>query len=104
MQFLVLGYDGADAGAKERRLTARPAHIVLGDKMVKRGEAICGVTLLDESGEMRGSAYVVDFPDHTALDAWLAEEPYMTGKVWQKIEVIPCKIGSSFEHIIPKKS
>jgi uncharacterized protein YciI len=104
MQFLVLGYDGADAGAKDRRHAARSSHISHGSKMVERGEALFGVALQDGTGDMNGSAYIVDFPDRAALDAWLAEEPYVTGKVWQKIEVIPCKVGPSFEHIVSKKS
>ena len=45
MQFLVLGHDGADAGALERRLAA---------------------------------------------------EPYVTGKVWERVEVRPCRVGPSF--------
>ena len=27
----------------------------------------------------------------------LEKEPYIIGKVWQKIEIVPCKIGPSFE-------
>jgi hypothetical protein len=58
--------------------------------------------LLDERGNMTGSALIVDFPDRAALDHWLAEEPYVTGKVWQRIEILPCKIGPSFGHVMKR--
>lgn len=102
MRFLVLGYDGDDTDAKQRRQAARPAHLALGDTMVANGHAIFGVAMLNDSGDMIGSAYVVDFPDRMALDAWLAEEPYVKGKVWQRIEITPCKIGPSFKHLLNK--
>ena len=43
-------------------------------------------TLWDESIEMA--------PEQ--LDAWLAAEPYVTGKVWENIQIIPCKISPMF--------
>ena len=36
---------------------------------------------------MKGSALVLEFPDRTAFDAYLANEPYVTEGVWQKIDV-----------------
>lgn len=66
-------------GAKQRRLDARPKHLALGNKMVMKGRHLVGVAMLDAAGDMIGSALIVDFPDRAALDAWLAEEPYVTG-------------------------
>jgi hypothetical protein len=43
--------------------------------------------LLDESGKMKGSALVMDFPDRAVLDEYLNNEPYVVEGVWQKIEV-----------------
>lgn len=37
MQFVIIGKDGTDEKAKDRRLAARPAHIALGDKLRKLG-------------------------------------------------------------------
>ena len=42
------------------------------------------------------SLKVVELLSKEAVDAWLAIEPYVTGKVWEHIEVIPCKVGPSF--------
>ncbi len=103
MQFLVLGYDGKDEGAVERRLAVREAHIANGDKMVAEGTALYGVAILNDEGKMAGSMYVCDFPSRDELDEWLKVEPYVTGKVWEKIEVFPCRVGPSFEKMsLPK--
>ena len=100
MQFLVLGYDGTDEEALNRRLAVREAHIKLGDELRDSGNLLYGVAMLSDEGMMKGSMLVADFPNRAALDAWLAEEPYVTGKVWEKVEVIPCKVGPSFEGLI----
>ena len=31
-----------------------------------------------------------------ALDAYLSVEPYVIGKVWETIEIKPCKVGPMF--------
>ena len=98
MQFCIMAYDGEDADARERRMAARKAHIALSDKAIARGEQLVGAALLDEDGNMRGSVMIVEFPSRQELDAWLAIEPYVTCNVWQKIEVMPCRLGPSFSH------
>jgi uncharacterized protein YciI len=94
MQFIVTGHDLPDA--LPRRLEVRQKHIDLCNEMKARGEMHYGVALIDDSGNMKGSVVVVDFPDRAGLDAYLAREPYVTARVWGKIEVLPCKIGPSF--------
>jgi uncharacterized protein YciI len=96
MQFLVLGYDGTDEDALSRRLAVREAHISLGDKMRDAGQMLYGAAILDEAGKMTGSILICDFETREELDAWLKVEPYVTGEVWHKIEVKPCKVGPSF--------
>lgn len=96
MQFLVLGYDGTDEHALERRLAVREAHIKLGDQLVAQGNLLFGVALLDEAGKMIGSALIAEYPSRQDLDAWLAVEPYITGDVWRTVKVHPCRVGPSF--------
>jgi uncharacterized protein YciI len=96
MQFLVTGYDGTDEGALERRLAVREAHLKLVESMQKEGKDLYGLALLDENEKMIGSVMVVDFPNREAVDEWLKIEPYVTGNVWQKIEVQPCKVAPIF--------
>jgi hypothetical protein len=97
MQFIVSAWDGTDSMALERRLAARPAHLELGRRLRSQGHHLYGVALLDEGGRMVGSVIIADYASRSELDAWLAEEPYVTGKVWERVDVRPCRVGPSFQ-------
>jgi uncharacterized protein len=96
VQFLVVAHDGRDEEARERRLRARPAHMAGLEKMKRAGEALYGAAILDEQERMIGSAMVVDFAARSELDAWLAAEPYVVGRVWERIDVHPCRVAPLF--------
>lgn len=96
MQFLILAYDATDPDALARRMAVREQHFAVIERYKAAGHMHIGAAILDDAGKMIGSVLVVEFPARAALDAWLAEEPYVTGRVWEKIEVQPCKIGPSF--------
>ena len=83
MQFLIKAYDGPNM--LEKRMAVRPRHLE-GMKALGRQIIVAG-GLLDESGKMKGSALVMDFPDRAVLDEYLNNEPYVVEGVWQKIEV-----------------
>ena len=53
---------------------------------------VCAGGLLDDEGEMKGSALVMDFEDRAALDAYLASEPYIREHVWETVEVEPLNV------------
>lgn len=83
MQFIVKAYDGEKM--LEKRMAVRPRHL---EGMKKFGrQIICAGGLLDDEGRMKGSVLVLEFPDRTALDAYLASEAYVLEHVWEKIEV-----------------
>lgn len=96
MEFLVIAYDGKDDHAIDRRLAARSAHLELVNQFVADGTFLYGTAILDDSDKMIGTSLVCDFPSRAQLDAWLDVEPYVTGKVWQRIEVTRCKSGTAF--------
>jgi len=87
MQFVILGLDGTDNEASERRSKARPAHIAEGDRLLALGNLKYGAALLHDDGAMKGSLYVVDFDSEEALNTWLQTEPYITGEVWSQVTV-----------------
>jgi len=103
MQFLVIGYDGTDEKALERRLAVREAHIALGDKMRDAGKMLYGAAILDEQSKMTGSVLICEFDSRAELNEWLKEEPYLTGDVWQQIEIHNCKVGPSFVGLKPQQ-
>ena len=83
MQFIITAYDGENM--LDKRMAVRPRHL---EGMKKLGkQIICAGGLLDETGRMKGSALVLEFPDRTALDEYLKNETYVVEGVWQKIEV-----------------
>ena len=98
MQYLVTARDYPDA--LKNRLALRAAHIELGDQLYKDRKLLFGGAILDEKGAMTGSLLICDFPDRNALDAWLAIEPYVTGKVWQTVSVEPFAAGPSFRNAL----
>ena len=96
MQFMVLGYDGTDPEAPQRRLAVRPRHLEISAHLKAQGRQLYGAALLDDAGEMVGSLMVYDFPSRADLDAALEAEPYITGKVWQRVEIQPCRVAPAF--------
>lgn len=92
-QYVITAHDGTDPGAMARRMAARPAHLANVAPMVKAGTIIAGGALLNDAGDMIGSVSIVDFPDRAALDHWLATDPYVTGNVWQQIDVKPFRLA-----------
>lgn len=96
MQFLIVAYDGKDSDALNRRMAARPAHVALGNVLRDEGKLLFATAILDDSDKMIGSMLVAEFEDRVGLDKWLEHEPYVTGNVWEKIEIQPCRVGPSF--------
>ena len=92
-QFLILAYDGNDADAGARRRAARGIHFEGIKPMVERGELRAAGAILDDAGNMVGSAIFAEFPSRAELDAWLKREPYVTQGVWQRIEIKPFRLA-----------
>lgn len=88
-QFVLIAYDGTDADALDRRMAARPAHLENVRRLKANGQFTEGGAILDEAGKMIGSVMIVAFDSRAALDEWLASDPYVTGKVWERYQVQP---------------
>lgn len=100
MQFLVLARDATDPGAPARRMAAREAHLALIAEYKAQGHMVIGAALLDEAGNMCGSAIMADFPSREGVDEWLKREPYISQNVWGDVQVLPCKVAPSFVHLL----
>lgn len=95
MQFLVLGYDGDDPGALDRRMAAREAHLKGFRSGVEQGTFLYGSAILDDAGKMIGSLILCDFPSRQNLqEEWLAREPYVLGQVWQRVVIHRAQVPS----------
>ena len=65
--------------------------------MMSRGYVLFSTAITDDEGNTIGSARVMQFTSRAELDDWLEKEPYVLNKVWQKIEIHPCRMGPAFE-------
>lgn len=94
MQFVVIGYDGTDEGALDRRMAARQDHLVMAEKMHKSGQWLYAAALLDDNGNMNGSMIVCEFESRKDLETqWLDSEPYIKAKVWETIDIREAKVA-----------
>lgn len=88
MQFIITAYDGP--GMLEKRMEVRPRHL---ENMRRvNGRVVCAGGLLDEEGKMKGSVLILDFAAREMLDEYLAGEPYILEKVWEKIDIEPMNV------------
>ena len=83
IQFVVKAYDGE--GMLTKRMEVRPRHL---EGMKNLGKhVVCAGGLLDDDGKMKGSMLVMEFESREELDDYLANEPYVQEKVWERIEI-----------------
>lgn len=87
MQYLIHAYDYADA--LDRRMAARPAHFEGARQLKANGQFILGGALLDPNGNMMGSMLLLEFETEAEFQTWYDNEPYIQGKVWERIDVKP---------------
>lgn len=98
MQFIVIGRDGTDEGALDRRMKVREDHLKMAAQMKDAGRWLYAVAILNEKDHMTGSVIVCDFEDEAALKSlWLDKEPYVLGKVWEQIEISRAAVPPHFQ-------
>ena len=94
MQFIVIAYDGIDDKAIERRKAVREDHLKNAKEMFDSGKWLYAAAILDDAGKMIGSMVMCDFVSREELKKqWLNREPYILGKVWEKIDINRARIA-----------
>jgi uncharacterized protein len=91
-QYAVVAYDYMDNEALERRLANREAHLKGVRELAKQGKFLSGGAILSDEGKMIGSNAHFQFADRQDLEAWLETEPYMTGRVWEHVDIREVKL------------
>jgi len=92
-QFLILAEDFKDPDALSRRLSVREEHLKRVRREKAEGRFIIGGAKLNEQGNMHGSMLVVQLENEEAVRQWISEDPYFTGRVWDKIEILPFRVA-----------
>jgi uncharacterized protein len=97
MQFIVTGYDGKDDDALGRRMVARDAHLKVAKEMADNGKWLYAAAIINEKEQMAGSVIICEFDSKESLKKeWLDNEPYILGKVWEKVEIMQAQIPKLF--------
>ena len=92
-QFLILADDFKDPDALNRRLAVRTQHLIRMREEKAKGNFIIGGAKLNELGNMHGSMLIVKLEDEASVRRWIDEDPYITGKVWENVEILPFKVA-----------
>lgn len=97
MNFIVNGYDFTDDQALERRMLAREAHMAGIVSMTEKGQLLMAAAKLNTKGDMCGSTMILEMESRAAVEAYLENEPYIRQKVWERVEIIDCKVPPLFK-------
>lgn len=92
-QFLILAEDYKDADALTRRLSVREAHLKRMRTEKAEGRFVIGGAKLNEQGNMHGSMLIVQLENEKAVQQWVQADPYVTGKVWEHINIFPFRVA-----------
>ena len=99
--FYLVAYDWTDPDAPARRQAVRPAHVERLKVAAETGAIVAGGQILDDADKVIGSVCLADFPDRAALERWVAEDPYTTHKVWQRVEIKPLRMVLRDRQVAP---
>ncbi len=75
-------------------MATRPAHLEMVKKLKETGNFILGGAMLSPEEKMIGSTLVVEFENENAVQQYLAQEPYILQKVWDKVDVKPFRVAN----------
>ena len=93
-QYIVTAYDHTDEGALQRRMDVRQHHLDEAKTLKESGNYVIGGAILNENNQMIGSVMIVQFENEEALDAWKQNEPYITQKIWETVDVKPFRVAT----------
>lgn len=99
MLYAIIGKDAPDS--LPLRQQARPAHLARVEALVAEGRLVLAgpFPAIDSPDPgpagYTGSLIVADFDSLAAAEDWIAEDPYVTGKVFAHVEVRP------FRRVLP---
>ncbi|MBI4692805.1 MAG: YciI family protein [Gammaproteobacteria bacterium] len=95
MLYAIIGEDAPNS--LERRLAARPAHLLRAEALVTEGRLVLAgpFPALDTNDPgpagFTGSLIVAEFESLAAAEAWAAADPYVTAGVFANVRVQPFK-------------
>ncbi|KAI9226394.1 MAG: hypothetical protein DHS80DRAFT_25266 [Piptocephalis tieghemiana] len=101
-QFILIARDYKDPEVMDRRLSVRADHLARAQELKKTGQILMGGAILSPSsglessstpGKMIGSIMIMEAKDEAEVRRLLRDDPYVTGKVWETMEILPFKVA-----------
>jgi len=89
MLFLVIAKDGTDPEAPARRQAVREQHLANIKPSVESGILQVGGAIMDDDGNMIGSALIAEAADKEELMEFLNNDIYTKSGVWKSFEIYP---------------
>ncbi len=87
-------------GTVEKRIATRPAHVARLEQLDDEGRLIVAGALPKDPNNPQagfyGSTIIVDFESREAVEAWVAEEPFLKEGIYSHIDI------KSFNKAFPK--
>jgi hypothetical protein len=96
MYFIIHATDYKDKDSLQRRMRVREAHMEGMTRLKDKGILHMACARLNDQGDMCGSTLFLEMTDLSQVHAYLEIEPYITNKVWDKIEISSCLIPPMF--------
>lgn len=91
MLYLVIARDGTDEEARARRQAVRERHLEGIKPAVEDGTIQLGGALLNDGGEMIGSALLLEAASREEVEALLKRDIYTQAGVWLSFDIFPFK-------------
>jgi uncharacterized protein YciI len=91
IQYLVIAKDYQNA--LEKRLAVREQHLQRAKGAKKDGFILFGGATLSESNIMDGSMMVFEANSQDEVEAFLSQDPYVKGKVWESWTIKQFKLA-----------
>lgn len=93
-QYTIFALDYTDESALDRRMQARERHLEGVKTLKAEGKFLFAGAILDGEGRMIGSNIILQFGDDEELARWKEAEPYITERVWEKIDIRPLRVAT----------
>ncbi|MBP0495257.1 YciI family protein [Pararoseomonas indoligenes] len=91
---IAVAWDGTDEAARERRLAVRERHFARVRPAAEASVLALGGAILDRpGGAMIGSVAITAHESVDDARGWWAEDPYVTGGVWERVDWYATRIA-----------
>jgi uncharacterized protein YciI len=102
---MVLAWDVPGDSGVALRDKLRAEHTDTITARFDEGSVLLGAGIYDDASVVRGSVVIMDCESRAAVDDYLQSEPFLTGGLWERVEVRELKLPDMYlEYLRPTPS